>query len=266
MPQWNPDAYLKYQDERTQPSVDLAARVEVANPADIIDIGCGPGNSTHVLRERWPEARITGLDSSPEMLEAARKSYPQEQWVQADASTLGTGQASWNQDPSRQFNLVFSNAALQWIPDHHELLPRLLGLVNPSGGALAFQVPANTASPLHQAVLKVARQYAWVGRLEGAGRALTYHEPGFYYDLLVEACKRVVIWQTQYFHVLPSHQGLVDWYAGTGMRPYLERLGSEDERQSFQRQVLEECRPFYPEHQDHKILFPFNRLFVIAYR
>jgi trans-aconitate 2-methyltransferase len=257
MPQWNPDAYLKYQDERTQPSYDLAARVEVVNPANIVDIGCGPGNSTRVLRERWPEARITGLDSSPEMLESAVKIYPKERWVRADAAT-------WK--PAERFDLVFSNAALQWIPEHHELLPRLFGLVNPTGGALAFQVPANTGSPLHQAVLKVARQGAWASRLEGASHDLNYHEPDFYYDMLAPTSKRLVIWQTQYYHVMPNHQGLVDWYAGTGMRPYLERLGSEDERQSFQRKVLEEYRPFYPEHQEHKILFPFNRLFVIAYR
>ena len=257
MPQWNPDTYLKYQDERTQPSYDLVARVEVANPARIVDIGCGPGNSTRVLRERWPKARIIGLDSSPEMLEAAEKAFPEERWVRADAATWVS---------TERFDLVFSNAALQWIPDHERLLPRLFDLVNPIGGALAFQVPANTESPLHQAVLTVSRLSTWDGRLEGARSALTYQSPGFYFDLLAPISRRVVIWQTQYYHVLPDHQGLVDWYSGTGMRPYLERLADEAERLSFQRLVLEECRPHYPEHQDHNILFPFNRLFVIGYR
>jgi trans-aconitate 2-methyltransferase len=257
MPQWNPEAYLKYQDERTQPSYDLVGRVEKVNPASIVDIGCGPGNSTRVLRERWPDARITGLDNSQEMLEAAEKTYPEEHWVRADAAT-------W--EPAERFGLVFSNAALQWIPAHEKLLPRLFNLVNPIGGVLAFQVPANTESPLHQAVVKVSHQNIWEGRLEGARTALTYQNPDFYYDMLVDIFKRLVIWQTQYYHMLPDYQGLVDWYAGTGMRPYLERLANEEERLSFQRQVLEECRPHYPRHQDKKILFPFNRLFVIGYR
>ena len=143
MNKWNPDLYLKFADERTQPSYDLISRINIANPANIVDIGCGPGNSTKALRERWPQAHILGLDSSKEMIAKARVSYPQGDWVLADA-------ANWKTDV--KYDIVFSNATLQWIPNHERLLKTLFDCIN-TAGVLAVQVPANNSSPLHQALV-----------------------------------------------------------------------------------------------------------------
>jgi trans-aconitate 2-methyltransferase len=256
MTQWNPEAYLKFQDERTQPSYDLAARVDLSGPARIVDIGCGPGNSTRVLRERWPQARITGLDSSPQMIAKAEAAYPEETWVLADAAT-------WETD--ERFDLVFSNAALQWIPGHEALVRKLFAPLNP-GGALAVQVPANNDSPIYLAVNEVAQRAKWRDAMRGCGELLTYHDPGFYYDLLSALSPRVSLWQTTYFHVLASHQSLIDWYSSTGLRPYLERLLGAEQKRAFQEQVLDTCRAGYPPQRDGRILFPFKRLFFVAYR
>lgn len=256
MDRWDPDLYLKYEDERTQPSYDLVARIRVDDPANIIDIGCGPGNSTRVLREQWPEARVVGLDSSQEMFAKAGATHPEEQWVLADA-------AGW--EPDLKYSIVFSSATLQWIPDHKRLIRRLFDGVQ-SGGALAVQVPANSGSPLHQAVLRVSGKAEWREATQACDGIFAYHDAGFYYDQLAGLATRIVMLHTTYYHVMESHQGLVDWYASTGMKPYLEKLGDDGLRHSFQSQVLEECRSACPEQADRKILFPFQRLFFVAYR
>ena len=256
MTKWNPELYLKFEDERTQPARDLLARVNLHDPAAIIDIGSGPGNSTQVLHERWPGARITGLDSSPEMIEKARHKYPQQNWILADA-------AAWQ--PETLFDLVFSNATLQWIPDHERLVPALFAGVQ-EGGALAVQVPANSGSPLHQAVLSVSQAPAWRDSMAGCSSLLNYRQPGYYYDLLSRLTGHFQIWTSVYYHVMQTHQDLIDWYSSTGMRPYLERLPGDEQRREFQAQVLDACRPAYPAQQDGKILFPFQRLFFVAYQ
>ena len=256
MDQWNPDLYLKYADERTQPAYDLISRVNIANPVSIIDIGCGPGNSTRALRERWPDAQILGLDSSQEMIEKARRAYPEGRWLLADA-------ARWK--PDVQYSLVFSNAVLQWLPDHESLIERLFDAVQ-SQGALAVQVPAFSDAPLHQALLRVSRRANWREPMASCDELLMWHDASFYYDQLSALTQRFYIWQTTYYHVMAGHQDLIDWYAGTGMKSYLDRLANDDLRLLFQREVLEECRRDYPEQRDGKILFPFQRLFFLAYR
>ena len=253
--QWDPDLYLKYRDERTQPSYDLAGRINIASPARVVDIGCGPGNSTQVLVERWPAAHIVGLDSSPEMLAQARQVMPDRTWILADAAT-------W--EPGEQFDVVFSNATLQWIPHHETLIGRLFSLVSP-GGALAVQIPANSGSPLFQALVRVAQSEPWRDLMAGVDRRLTFHRAGVYYDLLAARSPRVFVWETTYYHVMVDHQGLIDWYSSTGMRPYLERLPDAGQRTAFQQAVLAACRDQYPRQQDQKVLFPFNRLFFVAY-
>jgi trans-aconitate 2-methyltransferase len=256
MTDWNPNLYLQFQNERTQPAEDLAARIELINPATIIDLGCGPGNSTQVLRARWTQARISGLDRSPKMIDQARADYPWGNWILADAAT-------WT--PTESYSIVFSNAALQWIPGHDSLLPRLFGMVRP-GGALAVQVPANSDSPLHRSLLRVSGRPEWKTHFSGCDELITYHPPGYYYDLLTSAETRVTIWQTMYFHRMENHQGLMDWYASTGMKPYLDRLHFEEERARFQNEILQECVDLYPLQKDGRILFPFHRTFWIAYR
>ncbi len=256
MTDWNPDTYMKFGSERTRPSIDLVGRIALADPASIVDIGCGPGNSTRVLRERWPKAAILGLDSSPQMIEKAVSTYSGEKWLLADA-------ASWA--PDDRYDLIFSNATLQWIPDHDALIVRLFERVA-RGGALAVQVPANSGSPLHQALLRTARSPQWRKATAGCEDLITYQDADFYYDCLSRLTGRVDIWETTYFHVMGSRRDLVEWYASTGLRPYLEKLAGDPEREAFKGTLLEECESGYPLRCDGRVLFPFKRLFLIAYR
>lgn len=255
---WDPGQYLKFRNERTQPSIDLAARVDLAAPASILDVGCGPGNSTEVLHARWPAAGITGLDSSPAMVAQARAAHAWGDWVCADAAALG--------DPSHRssWDLVFSSATLQWIPDHEHLVPRLFGLVKP-GGVLAVQVPANSGSPLHRSLVRAADDPRWHRHTAGCAANLVYHEPSFYCGLLCGLAGRLEIWETTYHHALADHRALIEWYRGTGMRPCLERLPDDVSRRAFEEAVLEGCRVDYPPQPDGRIVYPFQRLFFVAY-
>ena len=255
MTEWNPQQYLKFADERTQPSIDLAQRIRIDHPASIIDLGCGPGNSTAVLRERWPDAEIVGLDSSEEMIEQAARDYPAGKWVVGDAACV---------PPDRGYDIVFSNAALQWIPDHERLIPRLFRLVN-RGGSLAVQVPANHGSPLHQALVTVSRSPQLRAFTTGREGLLHYHEAEYYYDILSPMADVVDLWETSYYHILSSHQDLVEWYKATGMRPFLASLPDEEAREQFQKEVLAAAKDAYPIQKNGKILYPFKRTFFIAY-
>ena len=257
MPTWDANLYLQFASERTQPALDLIARVGLAHPARIIDLGCGPGNSTAALRQRWPDADITGLDSSAEMIVTASRAYPGERWIQADAAT-------WVAEIP--FDLVFSNAALQWLPDHARMFPQLMGQVAP-GGVLAVQMPAHHMSPLHQVTLDVANEPAWRDRLAAAvGRSLTKESPAFYYDVLQPLAARIDLWETEYYHLVDGPQAIVDWYRGTGLRPFLEALESAEQRQRFEKMMLEGYARAYPRQQDGRVLFPFRRLFIVAHR
>lgn len=255
MASWNPDLYLQFKEERTQPARDLAARIVHEKPKDIVDLGCGPGNSTQVLRDRWPEADILGVDNSTEMIEKARAYCLQGSWLLADLR-------DWNPDDS--WDIVFSCATLQWIPNHERLIPKVFSLVR-RGGALAVQLPANQDAPLHRALLEVARRTEWKDLTSGCEDLIVYHSPAFYYDILSLLSPRVFLWKTSYIHILENHKGLIDWYSSTGMKTYLERLPGEQQKESFRNQVLEACRDSYPVQKDGRILYPFERLFFIAY-
>jgi trans-aconitate 2-methyltransferase len=254
--QWDPSLYLRFGDERTQPAIDLAARVALETPRRIIDIGCGPGNSTAVLRGRWLLAEVTGLDSSPEMIERARRDAPDQQWICADAASFTAEQ---------EYDLVYSNATLQWIPNHRDLVLRLWNAVR-AGGALAVQVPANQESPLHGALRAAAQSEPYRRQLDEVDRVFTYQPAGFYYDLLAPVARRYVTWATEYLHVMQSHRDLMTWYRGTGMRPFLQALEDDRQRDAFESAMLERVQNIYLFQSDGKILFPFRRLFFVAYR
>jgi trans-aconitate 2-methyltransferase len=247
--------YLQFAKERTQPAVDLVSRIQLAHPTRIVDIGCGPGNSTALLRHRWPDAATIGLDNSPEMLAAAKQAYPAEQWLLADA-------AAWQAE--HPFDLVFSNAALQWLPDHATLFPQLLAHVAP-GGALAVQMPAHYASPLHLVTLDVAESPAWRHLMDRPRQALTRESPAFYYRVLRPHTAQIELWETEYYHIVQNAQAIVTWFRGTGLRPFLEALESDEQRAQFEQQVLEGYTQAYPSQPDGRVLFPFRRLFMIAY-
>jgi len=256
MPTWDASLYLQFANQRTQPALDLIARINMPHPARIIDLGCGPGNSTAMLKNRWPDAAITGLDSSTEMIAAAAQAYPSEKWVLADA-------ARWTSDAP--LDIVFSNAALQWMSNHAALFPHLLEQLKPAG-VLAVQIPSHYASPLHQVVLEVSRNASWNQRMEAPRNALTKGSPSFYYDILQPLVSHLDIWETEYFHVMDTHQSIVDWFRGTGLRPYLEALDSTEEKKLFERMLLDGYTRAYPRQKDGRILFPFRRLFIIACR
>ena len=256
MPQWDASQYLKFASERTQPVFDLIHRIRLGNPRRIADVGCGPGNSTEALRARWPEASLTGVDSSAEMIAKAREARPEGVWLMADAAT-------WQ--PEDRFDLIFSNAMLQWLRRHDEVCRHLLGLLAP-GGALAVQMPAHYNSPLHREILEVSRQPAWSDRLEGARGALTNLPPEFYYDLLAPLASRLDLWETTYYHVLAGPEGVLEWFRGTGLRPFLEALATPEERLRFERMLLERYEVSYPSRAGGLVLFPFRRLFFVAYR
>jgi trans-aconitate 2-methyltransferase len=254
MPTWNPGQYLKFGTERTRPAVDLCARIP-GSPRRILDLGCGPGNSTEVLRERWPEAELTGLDSSPEMINQARASHHAGTWILAGAEGYL---------PPAPLDLVFSNAVLHWLPDHGRLLPGIMGWIAP-GGCLAVQMPAKQ-NPLRAALAAVAERPRWREALAGAEGALHFHEAAFYYDLLAPAADRVDLWETVYHHPMASHQALIEWYEATGMRPFLERLPAEADRAAFKGEVLEASRGAFPVAADGKVVMPFRRLFFVAWK
>ncbi len=256
MPTWNSEQYLKFAAERTQPAVDLAARVRVEAPGRVMDLGCGPGNSTAVLAQRWPGAELTGLDSSPAMIAAAKKDYPHGNWVGGDIG-------NWAAD--RAYDVVFSNAALQWVPDHARVLPRLLAQVR-EGGALAMQVPANMDAPAHALMRDVGAMATWRRYFGKPVREWFVEAVERYYDIMAPHAGRVDLWVTEYQHVMEGPEALVEWYRGTGLRPWLDALPDEETRKRFEADYLAAIRPAYPPRGDGRVLFPFRRLFLVAYR
>jgi trans-aconitate 2-methyltransferase len=256
MPRWDADQYLRFADERTRAAADLLARVAVEAPRTVIDLGCGPGNSTELLHRRWPGAHIVGVDNSAEMIAAARAGHPDRQWQLGDI-------ARWT--PAAPCDVVFSNAALQWVPDHARVLPHLFAQVAP-GGALAVQMPAHLHSPVHQAMLTVAGDPAWHDRLLTAAAAVLVHTPSVYYDLLQAQAGHIDLWVTEYQHVLDGPAAVIDWMRGTGLRPFLQALADDAERARFEAMLLPEVEKGYPRQADGRVLFPFRRLFLIAYR
>lgn len=256
MPTWNSDQYLKFASERTQSAVDLAARVTLDQPRRIIDLGCGPGNSTAVLARRWPQAELTGLDNSEAMLATARKDFPQWRWTQGDIS-------GWIAE--RPYGLVFSNAAFQWVPNHAMAIPRTFAQVA-SGGAFAMQIPANLTAPPHRLIRELAGSAKWREKFQAPAREWRPESPAFYYDTLSPLAVRMDIWETEYLHVLPNVAAIVEWYRGTGLRPWLDALPDAAARTQFLADYEKALGPEFPPQRDGRVLFPFRRLFVIAYR
>jgi len=253
MPQWDSAQYLKFERQRTRPAVELTEHVPLAAPAAVLDVGCGPGNSTAVLAKRFPDARITGIDNSPDMIEAAKKACPNLHFKLSDANDGLSGLG--------KFDLVFSNACIQWIPDHETLIPNLLESVN-SGGYLAIQVPMNQDTPIQQLIRQTAMSPKWRNRFP-APRIFFTLTPPEYYDILVKNSRTCDLWTTTYYHILPGAKAILEWYRGTGLRPYLEALPAA-ERPEFERDILEKIRENYPVRRDGTVIFPFPRFFMLA--
>jgi trans-aconitate 2-methyltransferase len=260
VPSWDSSQYLRFANERTQPSVDLTARIALDSPARIIDLGCGPGNSTAVLSHRWPAAAVTGLDNSPAMLATARRELTKFTWREGDIAAW----AATNRQRD-EFDLVFSNAALQWVPGHAALLPQLLAAVAPNG-ALAFQVPHSLDAPHQRCIRELAASPAWQPRFTSPPVSWHVEPPEFYYNTLAPHSRRIDLWLTDYVHVLTGPEDVVAWHRGTGLRPFLDCLPDDSARAEFLREYQAAITPHYPRQADGRILMPFRRLFVIAYR
>ncbi len=256
MAAWDPARYLQFERERTLPCRDLVARLEGGPYRRIVDLGCGTGTSTAVLRARWPDAAVTGVDSSAPMLERARASDPAVRWIEADLRR-------WT--PDAPFDLVFSNAALQWLPDHATLFPRLFEAVAP-GGAFAAQMPANDGAPYLRAMARLRARPEWRRYRPEAGSEIGIESAEFYYDLLAPRAQRVELWETRYLHDLPGPDAIVAWTTGTGLRPWLASLPDDAHRERFLGQYAAEIARRYPSSAGGRVLFPFVRRFVIAYR
>lgn len=235
--QWDSAAYLRFKAERTQPSIDLVKRIDLEQPRKLLDVGCGPGNSTQVLADAFPNAlRIIGIDSSPEMIEAAKDDHPDMEFRICDALNL----PSIGEDG---FDVVFSNACIQWVPDHPRLIRDMLALLRP-GGMLAVQVPMNYQEPIHRIIGELAASDEWRAELASARIFHTLSQEA-YFDILAAEAGQLQMWQITYLHRMPSHEAIMDWYKGTGLRPYLSLLSGE-RAAAFEQAVLEEVAARYP--------------------
>lgn len=255
MADWSPGQYLKFEEERTRPAAELLARVPATRPRRVLDVGCGPGNSTELLAARFPQAEIVGMDSSPEMIAAARKRLPSAEFRVADIGDYV---------PATAFDVIFGNAVFQWVPDHLAVLARLLATC-PPGGSLAIQVPDNRNEPTHMLMAAVARSGPWREKFLEPIRRDAIPAPSQYYDRLKPLAASVDVWHTTYYHVLAGPQAIVDWVMSTGLRPWLDRL-DDGEREAYLAAYLERIAESYPPLVDGRVMLRFPRLFVVAVR
>jgi trans-aconitate 2-methyltransferase len=256
MEDWSARQYLKFEDERTRPPRDLLAQVPLQNPQLIVDLGCGPGNSTELLVARFPKARVIGLDSSPDMLRKAHERLPNCKFVQGDIAT-------WKPEPNTE--LIFSNAVLQWLPDHQPVMRRLLEAM-PEGGVLAVQMPDNTREPGLVFQREVGESGPWRDHPEiKAAARKDLPPPEAYYDLLKPVCSRIDIWHSVYNHVMPSPQAITEWFKGSSLQPFLSPLDAAA-RERFLAAYTEKIVGAYKPRFDGKVLLRFPRLFIIAVR
>jgi len=254
MEDWNARQYVKFEDERTRPPRDLLAQVPHERPRRVVDLGCGPGNSTELLLKRFPHAEVIGLDSSPNMLKLARERLPQCRFVEAEI-------AHWA--PDAQTDVVFANAVFQWVPNHEAELHRLLTAL-PEGGVLAVQMPDNTAEPSHVLQREVADSWPWPkdAAVPPSGRG-GLPSPEAYYDLLKPIASHLDIWHSVYNHVMANAQGIVEWFKGSSLQPILSALDAPG-REKFLAAYGEKLARAYKPRFDGKVLLRFPRLFIVA--
>ena len=254
---WSARQYSSFEKERTRPVWDLLSAVETTDVRRAIDLGCGPGNSTEVLVDRFPAATVSGMDSSADMIEAARKRLPR---LRFDLGSIAT----W--DDTGPFDVILANAVLQWLPDHEVLMPRLVGKLA-QGGTLAVQMPDNLEEPAHRLMRQVAAAGPWAEKLAGAAGSRTSRlGAARYYSLLRSDVSRVDVWTTTYHHVLTGGtDAVVEWFKGSGLRPFLAPLNPL-EAAGFLAEYRAAMVDAYPPLADGSVLLPFPRLFIVATR
>jgi trans-aconitate 2-methyltransferase len=249
---WNPDVYLTYADHRGRPFFDLLSRVAAESPRRVVDLGCGPGNLTATLGQRWPGAAIEAWDSSPEMVESAR-----ERGVDANVGDV----RDWVPQPDT--DVVVSNAALQWVPENRELLVRWAGQLD-AGSWIAMQVPGNLNAPSHRSVRELARHQRWAEPLRDFPfREGQVDDPDRYAELLTDAGCTVDAWETTYVHELEGENPVLEWITGTALRPVKSRL-TDPQWEQFRAELIPMLDAAYPVRSNGKTFFPFRRIFVVA--
>jgi trans-aconitate 2-methyltransferase len=250
---WDPNQYLKFSDERVRPALDLLARVPLESARLVIDLGCGTGNMTTILKHRFAAADVLGVDGSESMLAKARAAAPACRFEIGDFATWA---------PASAPDLIFSNAALHWVTHHEVLFPRLVSLLAP-GGVLAVQMPAMHDAPLRRLQIEVSRQEPFAAHMGEASYARDIPAPGTYYDLIRPLVASLDIWETTYLHVLRGDDAITEWAAGSSLRPFLDRLPTAlrgEYRAAYSRAVA----PHYPRRADGMTLLPFKRFFLVA--
>jgi trans-aconitate 2-methyltransferase len=255
---WSAKQYVTFEDERTRPVRDLLAGIPPIDAKSVIDLGCGPGNSTEVLAARFPAAAVSGIDSSPDMIAAARRRLPGAQF------SIG-GIEEWKDaKDAAAFDVILANAVLHWVPDHATLLPKLIAKLA-AGGALAIQMPDNLEGPAHRLMREVAADGPWAPVLAAASAARTpIADADWYYELLRPLCGKVDVWRTTYYHPLSGGpNAIVEWFKGSGLRPFLEPLNSL-QRDAYLERYSAAVARVYPTLADGSVLLPFPRLFVVA--
>jgi trans-aconitate 2-methyltransferase len=251
---WSASQYVKFEDERTRPARDLLAQVPMERIERAVDLGCGPGNSTELIIDRYGASGVSGLDSDLNMLEAARKRLPGTDFLEADLST-------WQ--PDEPVDLLFANAVFQWLPNHLDIFDRLLDGLK-TGGALAVQMPDNLTEPTHLLMEESAHAGPWKAAFEAKSvRRNPLPAPSTYYSRLIGKAKRVDVWHTNYNHPMADAAAIVEWVKGTGLRPYLDHAG-EEHREAFLADYLGRVEKAYPKMSDGRRLLRFPRIFMVA--
>ena len=249
---WSSEQYLKFKEQRTQPALDLARRIAYINPRTILDIGCGPGNSTAVLNNIFPNADILGIDSSEDMIAKAKETYADMNFELCDITT--------DLDRLGKHDVIFSNACLQWVPNHKELIPKLMSKLN-KGGVLAVQMPRNAEEPIMRIMDSVVKRQEWGFKCVETNETMS---PEAYYDILSSCADNFDIWETVYHHIMPDVNAIAEWIKGTRLRPYLNQL-SPDRAELLIREITEKAEPEYAPRADGRIIFKFRRLFFTAF-
>ena len=255
MSEWNSEQYLKFQNQRTQPAIDLAKRIEINNPKNILDVGCGPGNSTKVLKNVFPNAHILGIDSSENMIKKAREVY-------SDIAFKVMDITSENQD-LENFDIIFSNACLQWIPNHRDFIPRLFSKLS-KGGVLAVQIPMNFQEKLFTIMNETINEDKWDFSSMSVEPNETLKQEE-YFDILSSLTDHFDIWETVYYHNMPSIDAMVEWIKGTRLRPYLDALNRND-AEKFINEITEKASRAYNRQENGEFIFKFRRFFFLAVR
>ncbi len=253
---WNPSQYLKFEQPRLRPALELLARVPLEAPRLVYDLGCGAGQLSRLMAERWPHAQVIGVDSSAAMLKQAGEALPNLRWQQQDLATWA---------PEGRPDLIYSNAALHWLPEHASLFTRLVNSLA-EGGVLAVQMPRNFAAPSHTSIADTVRAGPWRDRLAPLLREKPVEAPAWYGDLLAPLAKDVDLWETDYHQVLTGPDPVTEWTKGTWLSTFLNALDDPAERDAFERDYAERVRAAYRMRADGTTVFPFRRLFIVARR